>query len=156
MLDVYDPKNETRSGSNQNNPTKIQIKDENKFEFPVIYFANARSLQNKIDELSCELKSNKVDIAIISETWLNEPIPDQLLNIDGYQILRNDKTNKRGGGVCIYVKQNMKFKRWDMLENSEKETIWVTVRPKKLPRDISNLTIVGVKLLLKLILNMIT
>ena len=133
-----------QSGCNQNNLTKIQIKDESRLEFPVLYFANARSLLNKIDKLSCELNNYKVHIAIISETWLNEPIPDQLLEIEGYQILRKDRINQRGGGVCIYLKHNLKLIRWDKLENSDKETIWITIRPNKLPRDVTNITIVGV------------
>ena len=80
----------------------------------------------------------------IDKTWLNEPIPDQLLEIEGYQILRKDRINQRGGGVCIYLKHNLKLIRWDKLENSDKETIWITIRPNKLPRDVTNIAIVGV------------
>ena len=84
IISRFRPSNDLKNqeyGCNENNLTKIQINEENKFEFPVLYFANARSLPNKIDELTCELKLNKVDIAVITETWLNMPIPDQSIDI---------------------------------------------------------------------------
>ena len=73
-----------------------------------------------------------------------QQIPDEILNIDGYETIRNDRNHKRGGGVCIFLKQNIPYKRWINLESDKKETLWITIRPSKLPRDITNITIVGV------------
>ena len=54
---------------------------------------------------------------MITESWLNDQIPDDILNIEGYQTIRNDRNHKRGGGVCIYMKQNVPYKRWIQLKN---------------------------------------
>ena len=39
--------------------------------FPIIYFANAWSMNNKTEELEQEIKETQADIVIITETWLN-------------------------------------------------------------------------------------
>ena len=42
--------------SNQNNLIKVDLKDQKGFQFLIMYFANAQSLRNKVDELACKLK----------------------------------------------------------------------------------------------------
>ena len=51
--------------------------------------------------------------------------------IDGYDILRNDRKEKRGGGVCIYIKHNIPYKQF-LCENKEKETIRIKIKPKNI------------------------
>jgi len=71
---------------------------------PHFILTNLRSLLPKIDEL--RLFANTLDPSFIfcTETWLYTNIPDVVLNIDGYQLTRKDRLNKRGGGLCIYSK----------------------------------------------------
>ncbi len=47
----------------------------------------------------------------VSETWLCKSVPNDRVYIKGYRVLRNDRTNKRGGGVCFYIKSDLTFKR---------------------------------------------
>lgn len=49
-----------------------------------------------------------MDIIGISETWLHELIPDSLININDYQVFRNDHIRKKGGGTCLYLRNSMK------------------------------------------------
>lgn len=44
------------------------------------------------------------DIITVSETWLNLNISDAQFSLPSFKLYRNDRTNKRGGGVAIYVK----------------------------------------------------
>ena len=38
------------------------------------------------------------------ETWLNDSITDDMINIPNYTVVRQDRNCKRrGGGVCIYI-----------------------------------------------------
>ena len=64
---------------------------------------NARSIVNKLPELHNLLyDKNPPDCIFITETWLNNNEPDGLLDPDGrYNIHRHDRTESRGGGVCI-------------------------------------------------------
>ena len=45
----------------------------------------------------------KHDFICLSETYLDSSIPDSLLEIDGYDLIRSDHPNDiKRGGVCIY------------------------------------------------------
>ena len=70
---------------------------------------NARSLCNKLSELHQRLySSSNVDILIVTESWLTTNITDSLLGPNcQYKIYRSDRTNSTGGGVCIFVNQQL-------------------------------------------------
>ena len=44
----------------------------------------------------------------LNETRLDSSISDELLTIDGYDIIRADR-NRNGGGVCIYIRCHVKY-----------------------------------------------
>ena len=68
---------------------------------------NIRSLFNKLDVVKSYLLINNVDICFFTETWLNSNIRNSMINIPGYEILRSDRHNKRGGGVAVYYKDSL-------------------------------------------------
>lgn len=81
-----------------------------------ILLINARSIMNKIDELQCII-SNETNLNFIclTETWLKPEIPDFAINIDGYICYRSDRNDRKGGGVCMYVKENFVVRQWNMV-----------------------------------------
>ena len=89
-------------------------------------------------------KQNDIDIAIITETWLSDECPNEAVILDGYSLHRKDRVDKKGGGVAIYLKNSLPCKRWFENENPGFETIWITVRPQKLPSNIGQLIVVAV------------
>lgn len=70
--------------------------------------ANVRSLLPKISEISLFLHRTKTAIFAVSETWLDETVTDGEINIDGYNVLRQDR-NRHGGGVCIFIKNSLNY-----------------------------------------------
>ena len=78
---------------------------------------NARSLLNNIDLVRLFLMNNKVSVCTISETWLTNNIPNKLIEIDGFNIIRNDRTTisdinskvKRGGGLLTYITKQIEI-----------------------------------------------
>ncbi len=52
------------------------------------------------------LADNNIDIIGLNETRLDETVRDSDVNINGYNIYRNDR-NANGGGVAMYVKDNI-------------------------------------------------
>jgi len=71
------------------------------------FYANARSLINKIDNLELYAVEEKPDIIGITETWALETIGDGELSLEGYTMFRKDRIigeKLRGGGVLLYVK----------------------------------------------------
>ena len=75
---------------------------------------NIRSLFNKINQLKLYLIDSNISCLGLSETWLTKTIPDNMLYIPGYHLLRLDRNwmnphgqIKKGGGVCCYINTNI-------------------------------------------------
>ena len=52
-----------------------------------ILYANAQSINNKIDELRVVTLDREPDLIAITESWTNENIDNAVLKIDGYSLL---------------------------------------------------------------------
>ena len=71
---------------------------------------NINGIRNKIEELSNFIIEHPADILFISESKLNEKIPDSLVSLDGYSMIRQDRASKHpGGGLVIYHKPELKI-----------------------------------------------
>lgn len=70
---------------------------------------NVRSLFHKIDIVRYDFLTPSMDILCFTETWLNESLPDEMISIDNFQLLRNDRSYGRGGGTCIFIKNHIQF-----------------------------------------------
>ena len=74
-----------------------------------IVHLNIRSLKNKFHfiEMSKFIKHN-VDVLTLSETWLNTTTKNYEIAIQCYNLFRLDRLGKKGGGVCVYIRNNIK------------------------------------------------
>ena len=74
---------------------------------------NVRGLTSKLGEINYlinhSLTTRHPDIILLCETWLTSKSPKPI--IDGYSVERNDRQNKKGGGVCILISTRCKYKR---------------------------------------------
>ena len=69
---------------------------------------NSLSAHNfsKLTQLKAYISIHKHDFICLSETYLDSSIPDSLLEIDRYSLIRSDLPHDiKRGGVCIYFKQ---------------------------------------------------
>ena len=74
-----------------------------------IMHLNINSLLNKIHELrSIAQKSNPTVIGI-TESKIDNTVLDSEVDIDGYSIIRCDRT-RNGGGVLMYINNNVSYK----------------------------------------------
>uniref|UniRef100_A0A803K2X2 Reverse transcriptase domain-containing protein n=1 Tax=Xenopus tropicalis TaxID=8364 RepID=A0A803K2X2_XENTR len=89
-------------------------------------FTNARSLTGKMGELEVLALERKYDVIGVAETWLNES-HDWAVNIGGYTLFRRDRGNRKGGGVCLFIKQELKanIKEEVMGGTEGAESLWV-------------------------------
>lgn len=83
----------------------------------------ARKL-SKLEELRNIAMVSKVDVMCLSESWLNETVNDDLLQIESYKIVRNDRVGRIGGGILVYLKNNLKFRVLEM-SGRESETEYI-------------------------------
>ena len=100
---------------------------------------NCQSAKNKLDLLKFEIKKLNFDVFMLSETWFNEMLSNQLLLIDGYDLIRldrswkkdNEPNIKRGGGVAIYIKSNHNYSTTELdeynISSNNIEILWITV-----------------------------
>ena len=78
--------------------------------------------------------------------WLYENIPNGAIHIDNFNVFRKDRIVARGGGVAFYIKDDFPVRiRFD-LSNKFFECLWVTLRSKWLPREISRIVLACVYL----------
>lgn len=105
---------------------------------PSILFTNANHILNKIDELSILSYFIRPAIIAVTETWLTGDIVDDHLLIShsnlNYKIYRRDRPERTGGGVLLYIRDDIKSWRLDDLESNNHEVLWVALRPTILPR----------------------
>ena len=81
-----------------------------------------------------KLTQLKAYIICLSETYLDSTIPESLLEIDGYNLVRPDHPNNlKRGGVCVYYKELLPvrvislpyFKEALLLEMTGNNSFWL-------------------------------
>jgi len=94
---------------------------------------NARSLLNKRDEMQALSETTNAAVLGVTESWLDDSIPDAEVAIPGYVLQRNDR-DRNGGGVCMYIRNNIAFNRRTDLESPVTEFIAIDILlPKTKP-----------------------
>jgi hypothetical protein len=113
---------------------------------PLILSINIQSLMSKYNELNEYITSLiqnniQIDVIILQETW-NIQCPD-LVNIDGFQqIVFETRTDTRGGGVGMYIRNGLEYQiRKDLQLNTMKtfENITIEVKYSKKAIIFSNI-----------------
>ena len=101
----------SKKGKNNNNYNKKTLqsnKEKSNDDKISCWYTNATSLNNKINEISAICSTSKIDLMFISETWFDS---NSLPQIPGYTVYRQDRiTGRVGGGVCIYVNENLEHR----------------------------------------------
>ena len=79
------------------------------------------------------IRKDDTDILCVSETWLVPALPDNFIGIPGYNVFRCDKN--RGGGTCIYIKEDLKVTKINLdIDKVEGiEDVWLSIQCRKLP-----------------------
>ena len=93
---------------------------------------NVRSLLPKQDELQTLLERRSTSHVMgLSETWLDESVADAEIDMTGFRVYRKDR-NRNGGGVAVYVSDDVKSVRRSDLEEEGIEALWIQVKMRKL------------------------
>lgn len=77
-------------------------------KFNVIHI-NAQSIPAHYPDMLASFTSNSIHAILVSETWLKPCLPSTSYSLPGFQLIRNDRTNRGGLGVAIYLKSNFPF-----------------------------------------------
>ena len=109
-----------------------------KNEILVLSF-NIRSMINKLEELENIILQLDPDIICLTETWLDDTTPKTYNPIDGYTLIRKDRTEefktkhnkKKGGGVAILHKNKLRVDIKPKLCDDVEDILWVQVKTKQ-------------------------
>ena len=143
------PTNSMKSSSEKNkNNENITKKTA---ELPTLLLCNIQSFSNKnkkkdkTSEAEEELNINDIDICVFTETWLSEISKDEL-KFKRFVMFHSVRKNvlRVSGGVSIFVERNIPATEIDIRVPDHLECLWITARPKWLPRTISNIVVCGV------------
>ncbi len=90
---------------------------------------NINGLLGKIDQIRLLLTETGYNIHIfqVTESHLDDSIPDSLVSVCGYNVLRRDRKGGPGGGVCIYIRNDLNYLRRLDLEKDEIETLVIEI-----------------------------
>lgn len=98
---------------------------------------NCRSIKNKIEILCKLIEIHKIDVVLLTETFLSK---EKTLKINGFNVLRHDR-NSRGGGVLIAIKNIWKYKNLN-IENRNDQIEMIGCKVKiEAQRDIDIVSI---------------
>ena len=122
-----------RSGVKDTNLIYVQT---NKWELPTVINTNIRcALASKLDEI----KGTKDDFGA---DVLTSNIPDGSLTLSGFNIYRRYRqVGRQHGGIACYVRNTIPTKHWTEVNQPNLETLWLTIRPPKMPRHHPQITI---------------
>ena len=95
------------------------------------FHVNVRGLQGNFDELQNILVNSKIDIFALTEIFINVLTATSEFDIPGYTFLYKIRENGIGGGVGIYIRNNIHFIIREDLYDPKIECIWVEITPTK-------------------------
>ena len=90
---------------------------------------NIRSLQKNFDnfeEFLFTLNTFPFSLIGITETWLHSTSPP-IFNIDNYELIHTDRTNGKGGGVALYIRNDLQYKIRHDIQIEGIETLFLEI-----------------------------
>ena len=102
--------------------------DHIKNSFSLIH-VNARSLNKNFDDLNTLLSTlNNFEFSVlgVTETWLHSNSPP-IFDLDNYDLIRNDRATGRGGGVAMYLHNQLKCRKRPDLHIEGTEDIFIEI-----------------------------
>ena len=64
---------------------------------------------NEMDLIQSELCN--FDVICITESWLDDRTSDDDIKIENFKLFRRDRPGDHHGGICVYVRNNVFFKK---------------------------------------------
>ena len=126
-------------------PCRVTIRRSNRIleatQLPVIMLLNPRSIYNKLEEFRTMMEQMEVDICAISESWDRENLPiENILQMEGYKIIKNVVQRNKKGGKPILVLKEEKFHIKQLCPDVITvpigiEAVWALVTPKNVTKN---------------------
>lgn len=83
-----------------------------------------------------------MDIIGFTETWLNPQIQNSLLEIENFNLIRNDRLYSRGGGTRLYVRHGISYAKNAEFSNKLVEMQSITLTGEREKQQLKPITVV--------------
>ena len=100
---------------------------------------NTRSLVANFDAFVTHLNLQKYDVIGVTETWLQNGDQENMVNVNSYKFLGKSRVTRRGGGVGLYIRQDIFCETIFSVSLEFIECLWV-----KLKLSPNNIVIMGI------------
>ena len=77
------------------------------------FLVNATSLAkaDAVQQLGLDLVNTNTHVALVTETWFCDKFNDECLSVANYTLVRRDRVKRKGGGVCMYIRNDVMFEQ---------------------------------------------
>ena len=93
----------------------LQKLDELKKQISICHL-DTQSMSSTFDEFQCMINQTNVDVIALSQTWLKNDKHLEYIRLPGYESAYQNRDEKRGWGVGIYIRDTLEFKVSDDVE----------------------------------------
>ncbi|KAJ8033946.1 hypothetical protein HOLleu_24335 [Holothuria leucospilota] len=124
------------------------------FSSSEVILGNVRSILNKVDELKVCTRYlseyREASFMCFTEIFLSERVPDSVIDIPNYTLVRGDRTiesgKSRGGVLCFFINDSWcnNFSIKQKTCNTEFESLAIGLRPLYLPREFTQILVTAV------------
>ena len=130
QINISISKNEKQKTQKKKKKVKRKKSAEKCLQNMEIYFNNVRGLKTKWDSIQEIISENKPDIVGLVETHLEKK--EVIGEIDGYTIIRSERTEKEGGGILVALKNKYKnvCVEKETRETKHLEQVWLHIGGK--------------------------
>ena len=87
-----------------------------------------RTKPQQLGSMICSLRSLG---CVVTESWLTSDIVNPEIGIEGYNVFRSDREVRVGGGVCVYMRQDLTVTKELSFSNDMVEAIILKVEELK-------------------------
>ena len=109
MSSTFDEKNANYTNEH------LQKLDELKKQISICHL-DTQSMSSTFDEFQCMINQTNVDVIALSQTWLKNDKHLEYIRLPGYELAYQNRDEKRGWGVGIYIRDTLEFKVSDDVE----------------------------------------
>ena len=139
VSDLFSNVSDVSYMSDIDRPNSIQYDLDNgsplgKNKFKIVHFnIDSITANGKIEALSEVCNTLNVSVLVLTETHLDETIPNNIVSLSGFhEAIRHDRgvNGRYGGGCMVYIKQCFTFKHHQSKQSKFYENLWVDVKSK--------------------------
>jgi len=111
----------------QENLIRIQCRSHLEIINMKVISMNARSVKNKAADIASFITDEQIDILVITETWLRSGEGDKVVKGElvpkGYKLIHAPRVKRRGGGVGIVIRNDIRFEKQNITQYSAFESL---------------------------------